>query len=120
MEDEDFKTGMRVIYRNGWRGIVVADIGIFTLEGGGHNLINQHKKSGRSWEIVEVYEAPTVSSFLNFDVRGEMIWSEKDREALESIRLLDRQIAEISEQLKAITESRNSIRETLSASKKRV
>lgn len=113
MEDEEFKTGMRVVYRNGWRGIVMADINVFALEGGGYNYISRRRNTLSAWDIVEVYDAPPLNSILNADARGKLVWSLEDHEKIQAVKAMNLQIEEIQAQLTSVIEARDAIEATM-------
>lgn len=113
MEDEEFKTGMRVVYRNGWRGIVMADINVFALEGGGYNYISRRHQTLSAWDIVEVYDAPPLNCILNQDARGKLVWSLEDHEKIKAVKAMNLQIEEIQEQLNSVIEARDAIEATM-------
>ena len=114
MSMPELKSGQRVVYRNGVRGIVLRDLDIIAIEGGGFNrLSGMGMNSVQQWTIDYVYDKPSNGDMLNFNVRGLMVWDIENEEALSAIKDLDVKLAELSEQVEAIKKSRKAIEKTL-------
>lgn len=88
MKLSDLKTGMRVELRQ-FEGTYIVQIidkeKSFIVNENEHatrlaNFLENFKfylKDGRALDIVKVYDMPHISKFLDFNAKGELLWSEK-------------------------------------------
>lgn len=122
MKKEDLKTGMRVIYANGGVGIVLADINVIGLKGGGfcyaddfdENLKHLYTNDEDGWYLVKVYEGFDRSVFvLDFNKMGRLLWERKPEKS-ESQKQLDNVMAKLAE----LQKEAEQLQETIKKEKK--
>lgn len=107
MKEFDFKTGMRVVHRNGDVGIVLKDIGVIAYIDGFNVLSSFNSmlcEDREEWDIVEVYEGYTKNRRLvDFSQKGKLIWKEStETQAQKELRTLQEQISKLQEQANKI------------------
>lgn len=102
---DEFRTGQRVVYRNGEVGIVLKDIEVIGLKDG-FNLIpkqNQFEYSAfnENYTIDKIYKGFTSNAHvLDFNELGELIWKrEVETEAQKKVKELEQTIFNAQKQL---------------------
>lgn len=100
---DEFRTGMRVVYRNGEVGIVLKDIKVIGLQGAFNSLPEQYEfeKDEDGWTIDEVYSGfKNHSSVLVFEKKGALLWKrEVETEAQKRVKELEQTILNAQKQL---------------------
>jgi hypothetical protein len=107
----DLKTGMRVVYRNSKVGIILKDIGVIALGGGGFSRITEYNSNfiwgencnvdNSDWDIIKVYGGFTEDSkVLNHSYLGRILWERKEQSpAQKELEALKQKSKELNDQI---------------------